>query len=318
MFYADDPQLIIDAEKRFGLSLKGIHVLPPIFETNKFFAKLSATQKLDVLFFCSDGSIPVSFAKKTFLIFQFPTPWVQNSLITKVKLFHNTKAIVYSRFVKEYIEKQFPLKTIILPPSITLTDYHEEKKEKIILTVGRFTKGMNHKRQDILIEAFKKIVDSNIADWKLIIAGGVLPEDQDYVEKLQESSLNYPIEFYPNISRKELLALYGKATIYWHAAGFGVDVEATPQFVEHFGITTLEAMASGVIPLVYPAGGQEEMVQDSKNGFFWETIEELTIKTVDIISNKKIQTTIRNNAKAYVVQFDHNVFKKRLEEIIHN
>ena len=58
--------------------------------------------------------------------------------------------------------------------------------------------------------------------------------------------------------------------------GFGIDPEKNPENTEHFGMTTLEAMSSGCIPLVVPYGGQREIVEDSQ--FFFETMDELCEK----------------------------------------
>jgi len=37
--------------------------------------------------------------------------------------------------------------------------------------------------------------------------------------------------------------------------------------LEHFGITTVEAMAAGCVPLVYDSGGQAEIVSSGYNGY---------------------------------------------------
>ena len=74
---------------------------------------------------------------------------------------------------------------------------------------------------------------------------------------------------------KDILNEYKLAKIYWHASGFGEDLETHPEKAEHFGITTVEAMINGLVPIVIDAGGQKEIVvqdrwvfmEDQKNYF---------------------------------------------------
>ena len=78
-----------------------------------------------------------------------------------------------------------------------------------------------------------------------------------------------------DVSREELLDLYSRASLFWHAAGYGQDERRHPERLEHFGITTVEAMAHGAVPLVYPAGGPAEVVEDGVSGRWWRTPGEL-------------------------------------------
>ncbi len=59
------------------------------------------------------------------------------------------------------------------------------------------------------------------------------------------------------------------ASIYWHAGGLGEDPDRHPDRFEHFGITVVEAMAAGAVPLVFAAGGPAEIVEHGVNGFHW-------------------------------------------------
>jgi glycosyltransferase involved in cell wall biosynthesis len=54
--------------------------------------------------------------------------------------------------------------------------------------------------------------------------------------------------------------------------------------MEHFGISTVEAMSAGGVPVVYNGGGLPEIVRDGKDGFLWKSTDELIDKTVSIIA----------------------------------
>src|SRR5690606_27468423 len=137
-----------------------------------------------------------------------------------------------------------------------------EKKQKYILVVGRFFTQLHAKRQDLAIEWFLELQKLNkCTDYKLQLVGSVKDADKPYYDKLQQMAKgNENIEFYPNVSFKELLQLYKNAEIYWHMTGIDVDEKKYPEKVEHLGITPLEAMASGCIVFAYNAGGLKELI----------------------------------------------------------
>ena len=82
--------------------------------------------------------------------------------------------------------------------------------------------------------------------------------------------------------RAELLAT---SSLFWHATGYGEQARRHPERLEHFGITTPEAMLCGAVPLVVPAGGQVEIVTDGVNGRHWRTVPEL----VKLFRDKKLR-----------------------------
>ena len=123
------------------------------------------------------------------------------------------------------------------------------------------------------------------------------------VNKLEKKAENYPIEIFVDISHKQLEAEYSKAKIFWHAAGYEVNQEKNPELVEHFGIATAEAMASGCVPIVINKGGQPEIVQDDRNGFLWDTIEQLKKNTLEIVENEKTLEKLSKNAQKTSKQF---------------
>jgi glycosyltransferase involved in cell wall biosynthesis len=85
----------------------------------------------------------------------------------------------------------------------------------------------------------------------------------------------YPIRLHPDCPRAELEALYQRAAIYWHAAGYGADPDTEPEALEHFGMSTAEATARGAVPVVFAGGGQLEVVDDGRTGYTWNTLEQL-------------------------------------------
>jgi len=191
---------------------------------------------------------------------------------------------------------------------------HNSKKEKIILSVGRFSSYFQTKKQEILIQAWKQAKKQKLfPDWTFILTGGLLSSDQEYFNSLQQQTVGTSMKLLPNIPFNELVALYKKASIYWHAAGFE---QTDPKLMEHFGITTVEAMASGCVPIVYDAGGQREIVRHGIDGFLWKTFEELIEETMQIISDTRLRLQVSFEAIIRSADFDTQKFEKAFDELL--
>lgn len=318
VLFWDDPRIIEKAKNRFSLQLSHLITVPNIFSPQySQVERAYQTSTFDVLIYMSDGSIPWLFAKKNILIFQFPVGWVKGkSFLNRLKLSRVSDIICYSDFVKDFIDKTFDRKSIVIPPSVEVNLPINIQKEKVILSVGRFTKAMNAKKQEVLIETFKAMCEKGLKGWRLVLVGGVLEQDTDLIEDLQMQSQDYPIEIYPNSPYREVMEWYAKAKIYWHAAGFGEDLSLHPERSEHFGITTVEAMLAGCVPVVISAGGQKEIVRDGENGFLWESLEELEKKTGELIHNQHLWQRLSESARKKGEDFREDVFCKRIQDIL--
>jgi glycosyltransferase involved in cell wall biosynthesis len=155
-------------------------------------------------------------------------------------------------------------------------------------------------------------------DFRLVLAGGLENKQShiNYVNKIKEISNNYSIEILPNISWDELNEIFAKALIFWHASGLNEDENKNPEKFEHFGITTVEAMASGCIPIVINKGGQKEIIKDGVNGFTFNDVAELKQKTLFVIEHDKDMAKIRLQAIKDSKKYSDEVFEDELLKII--
>ena len=119
-----------------------------------------------------------------------------------------------------------------------------------------------------------------------------------------------------NPKNRVLRKYYQKAKIYWHASGIGEDLTKHPDRAEHFGITTVEAMSAGCVPVVYNAGGQKEIVEDGKSGYLFDTEEELVVRTNHLIQNEKDLSALSETAALRAQVFGSDNFCVKLQEII--
>ncbi len=268
-----------------GITLKSPSVDPRVMKLYHSSSPLGmylATKRYDLTVYLSDGSLPLLGSSKSLIHMQVPFHNVGgNSLKNKIKKHFCHGIIVNSRFTKNIIDQEYDINSIVLYPPvqpIVVTG----SKGKTILSVGRFEPSLNAKKQDVLITAFQIFAASH-PDWRLVLAGG--SSSEDWVNKLKAQASNLPITFEVNVSYERLQQLYSEATIYWHAAGYGVDVAKSPELTEHFGISCVEAISAGCAPFVIAKGGQPEIVTDSS--YYWETPADLAKKTAAWISSPR-------------------------------
>jgi len=185
----------------------------------------------------------------------------------------------------------------------------------VILYVGRFSQLTQNKGQEVLVEVFKKFYKV-YRDWKLVLAGGIEVGADDYVKKLEKSAKGYPIEIVKSPTFKEIINLYGRAKIFWSASGFGVNEKRNPLKVEHFGITLVEAMAAGCVPVVYSAGGHKEIIDDGVSGLLWLKKEDLLRKTKNLIKNRSFLKQMSFSAIESAKVYEYERFETEVLQII--
>lgn len=290
-------------ESRFGINLSKINIASDIKKGDGH----------DLCFWVSDGSIPTLKARKNILHFQVPFHNVGgNSLLNKMKLFRIDNIVCNSAFTKNVIDREYGVESMVLYPPVSVSDFKSKRKENMIIYVGRFSKLTQSKRQDVLIKAFKSLSKSGINNWKLILAGGVEVGVGNYIDELKKMSNGLNIEIIESPDFKTLKELYGKSRIFWSASGYGEDEIKFPEKVEHFGMTVVEAMSAGCIPVVYNAGGHKEIVRNESNGFLWDKIGDLLTKTKQVINGKGVYTSLMKEAKKDSLNFSYETFEKEV------
>lgn len=282
----------------------------------KFFPKIFRTLGYNLIFVLSDGSIPLTFAAKNILHFQVPFNFPKINFKTKLKLKRYNWIIANSYFTKTYIDKCFGIESKVIYPPVDIKSIHPATKEKLILSVGRFSsKQLHPKKQEVLIEVFKEVYKKE-PQWRFILVGQAKREDSKYLRNLKKIARGHAIKIIENLSIEKLRDLYSKASIYWHATGFGEDEAKYPQKMEHFGIATVEAQAAGAVPIVIDRGGQKEIVTDSKNGRLFSTKSQLYEITLDVINDKKQLQKLSEGAIKNSRRFSQEVFLREYEKII--
>lgn len=295
-----------------SLNLEKVNFIKaPFGNGTKVWDRLNFLKHYDLLFYLTDGSIFYSTARKSIVHVQSPIKISNSSLWKKIKSSSWDLIIYNSKFTKDHCETFWRMKGEVIYPPVNTEVFRPVKKKKQILTVGRFFGFLKDKKHGLMIDSFKKLVDSGkIRDWSFHLAGGAGEGDMEYVETLKQQAKGYSIFIYPNLEFKKLVGLYSESSIYWHASGYQ---ETDPTKMEHFGITTVEAMSSGCVPIVINKGGQTEIVEDGKNGFLWNSASEMEDKTLRLITDKNL---LEKLSKAAIIKSQQFSKEKFIENII--
>lgn len=240
---------------------------------------------------------------------------------TRVKNLANYHAIwSISEFTRTWVQRYWRRDSAILTPPVDVEAFAPAPggKRNLILSVGRFFAGSHNKKHREIVAAFKGMVDQGLCGWELHLAGNLGLERMhvEYFERVQREAQGYPIVLHVNAPFGELQRLYGEAAIYWHASGLGEDETREPIKSEHFGITTVEAMAAGCVPVVIAKGGQPEIVQHGRNGLLWQSLAELQSLTFKLIADSALRERLAAAALADSKRYDKLHFQKRLDELM--
>ena len=193
-------------------------------------------------------------------------------------------------------------------------------KRRRILHVGRFSDPRltpHRKRQDALIEKFASMVELHREDWRLDLAGSVDPSGGGgELERLRRIAESLPVDFHPDVSRESLRRLYQEAAVYWHATGFGSNEGEAPEEQEHFGVSIVEAMSAGAVPLVRDAGGPREIVRNRYDGYRWASLEELQRRTAFLVSHPARRDRMASRAMRGSRRFSREKFLRRVDRLL--
>jgi len=307
-------------EKEFDLSIKNTTIRLVNIDFNRktslrsllYTYKLSSiTTEYDLFINNTYSSLVPAYAKVNIYSCMFPLN-LDRSVTSLMALF---RKLFYKSFLKSYdiflsisqytqkwVDEYWKVNSFVLyPPIKTKSVSINLHKENIIIHVGRFFAGGHNKKQDIMLKTFIELHDKGWArDWKLVLVGRKHTDEasSSYIHSLEQAAKGYPVELMYDTSVEELQNLLDKAKIYWHATGYDEISNINPEKFEHFGLSTIEAAQFGAVPVVFNGGGQPEIIKHAKNGFLWDTTDELIGYTKLLIENEKVWDDLSNSAFA--------------------
>ncbi|MCK5465987.1 glycosyltransferase, partial [Candidatus Parcubacteria bacterium] len=198
------------------------------------------------------------------------------------------KYIANSNFVASRIKKYYNKKAIVINPPVNTKKFLVSKNiEDYYLMVGR---ALPYKRFDIVVQAFNKLK----LPLKIIGKGPEMNKLKKYANK--------NIEFLGHLGDKEMSQYYSKCKAFIFP----------PE--EDFGITPLEAMASGRSVIAFKGGGALETVIKNKTGMFFA--EQTPQSIIEVVKNFNSDKFNSEEIREYALGFDKEIFKKKIEKFV--
>jgi glycosyltransferase involved in cell wall biosynthesis len=225
-----------------------------------------------------------------------------------------------SEFTRRWIGQLWDLRSRLLyPPVETEESIDLRAKTRRILAIGRFFPGDHNKKHHAMIEVFESLCRGGMEDWELHLAGGWtdVSGTRDYVDSLRRAAEGLPIHFHIDCDRVHLRELLRTSAIFWHATGLDEAETVDPYKLEHFGMSTVEAMTHGCVPLIHASGGQKEIVEDGVSGFLWQRREELQRWTLRLAGDATLRGEMALKAHEHSQRYSRRAFRESLRAVLH-
>ena len=220
-------------------------------------------------------------------------------------LMKNSTVITNSEFSRKAIFEAFDNDEIdevqVLSPPVDVDTFRRvllssptnKREDDIILVVSRIDK---QKKIENAIRLAKLLKQNNIGSGMKIIGNIDYKYDLNYYLSLNQMVIDFDLEDYvtleTDVCLNNILSIMREAKVYFH-----------PMIGEHFGISIVEAMAAGLVPIVPDVGGPTEFVPKK---YHFHTFEEAV----------KIISTAFNTAYTERVQISNSVSKFSISNYI--
>lgn len=223
--------------------------------------------------------------------------------------------IYNSRYTAGWIKKKWGIagNRHIYPPVDMEPTGPPGPKENVILSVARFESG-GSKQQAEMVAAFARLLARDpraTRGWRLVLCGGSASPNP-YLERVRAEIAarpGLPVELRVNIALDELKRQYARAAVFWHLCGLG---RSNPADIEHFGMSTVEAMQNGCLPVVFDGGGQREIVEDGVTGFRFASAAQLLERTLQVLRDPELGRQLGGRARLRGKDFSRSVFEEQV------
>ena len=203
--------------------------------------------------------------------------------------------VANSRNVASRIERYLGRKSEVVHPPVETSRYRFDRIGETWLAVNRLS---HEKRINLLVETFRRLPNE-----RLIVAGG--PQMGDTKDRFVRALRPPPnVEFLGEIPEARLTELYATSR----------GLVATSRD-EDFGMTAVEAMASGKVVIAVDEGGYRETVLDGDTGWLVPPRAETLAQAIEAATPDRLQR-MRLACQAHARLFDVSRFTARMHELV--
>lgn len=235
--------------------------------------------------------------RQPFIVSVFFRIWVRlHRPVSEYYLSHVCKIATNSKNTLQRIKKYFHRDAEVIYPPVDTAKFACKEYGDFWLSVNRL---YPEKRVELQIDAFRSMPEE-----KLIIVGGYSEGDhaKSYAKNIINNLPNN-VKLLGEVSEIELLDLYSRCK--------GLICTAMD---EDFGMTPVEAMASGKPVVAVNEGGFKETIVDGKTGLLINADVPSVIKAVKFIAHEP--ESYRDACLEQAKRFDLSIFIQRIKNVI--
>ncbi|HJU34682.1 MAG TPA: glycosyltransferase [Nitrososphaera sp.] len=227
---------------------------------------------------------------------------------TYVKMMLNSTVLTNSEFSRKAIFKTFGIDSIVLPPPVEVDMFSNaclasEARDDSLLVISRFHPS---KKIENAIH-LAKLLRQNETGVCMNIVGNMPPDGIGYYSYLNDLVKHYDLEdfirFEINLRFDRMLDLMSRSKVYIH-----------PLPGEPFGMSTMEAMSAGIIPVVPDIGGHTEFVPAKYQFHTYGQGVEAVARALSAPASERIklsQSTRKYSVTNYIKKFQQKIAEVR-------
>lgn len=313
---------------KFSRRLSSLPIAFPYFIAHVFQLLLNKSKRKHKILINTFGDVVNSCADITYIHFplkgalefsQVPaftsnSTWravapVYGSTLSCLERIPSRELLTNSRFMQNIIEKVLSRKPLVVYPPVDVKDlasqyFRRQKIGNIVVTISSYTPKRRLEQIPYIAKHSKSA--------KFIIMGKADDYSLLTLRRLRELAKKLNVEnrvmLQTNVPRDIFLQTLSKAKAYLHVMPY-----------DHFGISVVEAMAAGCVPVVHRSGGPWLDILDAqqgKYGFSYTSIEAAANAIDTIVNEENLRREIVCKALNRAKRFDRSVFMEKIVETV--
>jgi len=202
-----------------------------------------------------------------------------------------------SPFTSNLIKRELDIDSVVIYPPVNIQYFNSNiewnNREDKVINIGTF---IPFKNQIAILEVARLLPKI-----KFVLMGWYEKRDITYyLEIIKNKPKN--VEVLLNVSENTLIKELRSSKLYIHLCP------------EHFGISIIEAISSGCVPIVYHLGGAKEIFGNLIHS--WSNINELSEAIEILLNDEKLWRLTINNLKSKLTVFESEMLEKKIRDII--
>jgi glycosyltransferase involved in cell wall biosynthesis len=227
-------------------------------------------------------------------------------------LMRNSMVVTNSEFSKKAILEELGIEALVLSPPVDVEPFRSralisDHREDIVLVLSRI---VPYKKIENAVAVAKILKENNIGKSMKII-GNLYDDDfvvgnyySQLLQMVKEYNLEDYVSFEINVNFEKIIEIMRHAKVYLHTMPG-----------ESFGISTVEAMSAGLIPVVPNVGGHTEFVPHKYQFDTLEKASEIVSSAFNVLDSERIQ--VSNSVKEFSIS-NYTIAFQRLVSSLFN